>query len=341
MGLTVTIAEVLLGNLPLNSQFAAALVVNTLLYGSGALLIREVACRRHLGWWGVVALALAFGVLVEGLTLQSLFNPQFPGLEWMRSYGRSLGVNWFWMCYVLGLHTIWSITIPLLLTALLFPRQHGRPWLGRVGLGLDVVVFVLINSVLFRFFARASVAPPLALLGAALLVVALVLLALFLAPRLTATIHDRKAPAPWLVGLVAFLASATFSATFLLFPQLTVVPAALPVLLYATGYAGVALLMRRWSTSHLWSRRHLLALASGALVETMLFGFLLVSQGSSADLILHIALCALLLLLLVAMARRRGTAHQREHVEQETSYVAETVQAGWGAAAAREHDPEY
>jgi len=71
-----------------------------------------------------------------------------------------------------------------------------------------------------------------------------------------------------------------------------------------TLYVAVVTLVRRWSTQCLWSAPHLLALASGALIETMLFGFLLVSRGSLADLILHLALCVVLLLGLSWIARR-------------------------------------
>jgi hypothetical protein len=79
--LAPTIAEVLLGNLLFNGTFVWQLVIDTVLYGSGAILVREVARRRHLGWLGIVVLALAYGVVEEGLVLQSLFNPHFPGLE--------------------------------------------------------------------------------------------------------------------------------------------------------------------------------------------------------------------------------------------------------------------
>ena len=48
--LAPTIAEVLLGNVLFNGTFVWQLVIDTLLYGSGAILVREVARRRHLGW---------------------------------------------------------------------------------------------------------------------------------------------------------------------------------------------------------------------------------------------------------------------------------------------------
>ena len=197
--LAPTIAEVLLGNLLFNGTFVWQLVIDTVLYGSGAILVREVARRRHLGWLGIVVLALAYGVVEEGLVLQSLFNPHFPGLESMGSYGRLFGVNWFWAPYVLGLHTVWSITLPILLTELLFPRLQSRPWLGRVGLGIDAAVYVLICLFLWQAFRSYShfSASPIELICTALLVVALVLLALFVVPRLTAAPGSEKAPVPW------------------------------------------------------------------------------------------------------------------------------------------------
>jgi hypothetical protein len=307
--LAPTIAEVLLGNILFDSNFVGALVMNTLLYGSGAILIREVARRRHLGWLGIVVLALAFGVVEEGLVLQSLFNPHFPGLQWMGSYGRVFGVNWFWASYVLGLHTVWSITLPILLTELLFPRLQSRPWLGRVGLGIDAFIYVLVCLVLFRFFTLFThfSASPIELTGTALLVVLLISLALFVVPRLDIAPGGKTTPAPWLVGLMAFLAAMFFSGLFLFFPSIPVVPALLPILLYGALYTTVLLLIRYWSTQSQWNARHRLALASGALIETMIFGFLLVSRGSLSDLIFHAVLCVVILLLLSWIARRLGT----------------------------------
>jgi hypothetical protein len=303
--LAPTIAEVLLGDLLINRDFVWILVINTLLYGSGAILIREVARRRHLGWPGIVVLALAFGVVEEGLVLQSLFNPHFPGLEWMGSYGRVSGVNWFWAPYVLGLHTVWSITLPILLAEYLFPRLQSRPWLGRVGLGVDAVVYILIclgllqRFTLFTHFSAALVA----LICSGLLVVLLISLALFVVPRLTAAPSGRRAPPPWPAGLTAFLAATLFSGMFLLLPHIAAVPLLVSMLLYAAVYAIIIILVWRWSTQRLWSARHHLALATGALIETMLFGFLLVSRGSPADLISHAVLCAVILLLLAWIAR--------------------------------------
>src|SRR5262249_11109786 len=51
------------------------------LYGSGALLIREVARRRGLGWPAILVMGLAYGVLEEGVFIHSWFNPSFDALH--------------------------------------------------------------------------------------------------------------------------------------------------------------------------------------------------------------------------------------------------------------------
>lgn len=67
------VAEVLFGATPL-SRMGALLVVAPL-YGGGAILIRELARRRGTGWGSIFLLGAAYGVIEEGLAIQSIFNP--------------------------------------------------------------------------------------------------------------------------------------------------------------------------------------------------------------------------------------------------------------------------
>jgi hypothetical protein len=69
------VAEFLLGNLPITAL--PALVALAPMYGGGALLIREVVRRRGLAWPSIIVLALAYGVVEEGLVTMSLFNPNY------------------------------------------------------------------------------------------------------------------------------------------------------------------------------------------------------------------------------------------------------------------------
>jgi hypothetical protein len=58
------------------------LVVFIPLYGAPALLIREVARRRGLGWPGIVLLAAAFGVVEAGLVDQSMFSRDYRDIPY-------------------------------------------------------------------------------------------------------------------------------------------------------------------------------------------------------------------------------------------------------------------
>ena len=53
-----------------------------------ALLIREVARRRGLGWPGILLLAAAFGVVQAGLVDQSMFSPRLPRHPVLVGHGR-------------------------------------------------------------------------------------------------------------------------------------------------------------------------------------------------------------------------------------------------------------
>ena len=268
-------------------------VMYVLLYGSGAILVREVARRFHLGWLSIVVLALTYGVVEEGLILQTVFNQHFPGLEVQALYGRAIGVSWFWVSGVLGMHAVWSITLPILLTELLFPTLASRPWLGRVGLGFDAMVYILVGLVMLHFFTVFThfSASPVALIGTALAGVVLVLLALFVVPRQLAVPGGKGVPAPWLVGLIAFLAGALFFGIQLFFPTVPAIPPLLPILLYGVLYAVVVILIGLWSTQQRWNAHHQIALASGALLNYMLYGFQLESRGSLADIVFHGIVC--------------------------------------------------
>jgi hypothetical protein len=69
------VAEFLLGNLSITVP--PALLVLAPMYGGGALLARESVRRAGRGWPSLLLLGLAYGVAEEGLTTQSLFNPDY------------------------------------------------------------------------------------------------------------------------------------------------------------------------------------------------------------------------------------------------------------------------
>ena len=64
------VSEFLLGDLPIT--MLPALIVLAPMYGGGALVIREIVRRSRRGWPTLMVLALAYAVLEEAFTTQTL-----------------------------------------------------------------------------------------------------------------------------------------------------------------------------------------------------------------------------------------------------------------------------
>jgi len=281
------VAEVLFGATPISR--IGALLPDSLLYGGGAVLIRELARRRGSGWGRIALLGAAYGIVEEGLAMQSLFNPNLFNAGALG--GRALGVNGVWGEWTIGYHIVWSIAIPILLAELLFPARRREPWLGRIGVAVAGVLYILgalaIAAIFRLVIAPDFRAPVIALACAALLAVALVTLALGWpaapAPKPAAE-PVRDAPSPWLVGLVAALTAGLWFGLLDLPSSLRESALVLlPMLGELALVAGVAALIRRWSARRDWSDIHRLALACGALLASMLFGFFAVTAGNRVD----------------------------------------------------------
>jgi hypothetical protein len=158
------VGEFLLGDLPITAL--AELVILAPMYGGGTLLIREVSRRAGWGWPSMLALALAYGVLEEGITTLTLFNPVWAGRH-LHAWGDipALGMGGPWTVFVLSLHMLWSTTIPILFVELVTRDRRTTPWLGRVGLVVTSVVFVAGAAVITmgsysQSEFRASIAHP-------------------------------------------------------------------------------------------------------------------------------------------------------------------------------------
>jgi hypothetical protein len=238
------------------------LLLQAALYGSGALLVRELAHRWGKGWSTVILLGAAYGIVEEGLAVKSFFDPSWVDLGPGGDYSRWLGVNWVWSVGLTFYHAVISIGIPILLVTVLFPAERDRPWLSRRGLRwiavLFVAVTVFINLALTPY--RPSLLAHLVCLGA--------ILALGVWARRTPwprpAVESAPLRSPWRLGLTGL--GATFGLFFLLwFLTALKIP---PVVWMALALAYAAFLwsrLGRLSTASGWGQRHSLALASGAL----------------------------------------------------------------------------
>jgi hypothetical protein len=270
------VAEFLLGNLPI--VFLPAIVALAPMYGGGALLIRELVRRRRLGWPNIVILGVAYGVLEEGLTTQSLFNPNYAGQHLLEDgFIPSLGIAVPWTLFVVGIHVFWSICAPIMMMEVFAGPRRTTPWLGRRGLIVTAVLFAvgiavttLINMSQWPYVATAA---QFAVTGVivALLIAAGLLLRMSFRPR-TGT-----APRVWVVLLATLLAGAVFMGMTLID-----LPTWVGVAVFAADVIAYLALVAYWSTGAGWSNAHYWAIASGALLTYAWHSFAESPVGAAA-----------------------------------------------------------
>jgi hypothetical protein len=269
--LSPLVAEYLSGTtLPIYLLFL--IVPFALYYGSGALLIREVTRRTGRGWPTILTLGLAFGVLEEGVLTQSLFNPNYldenlhlldPG------YIKALGIGTLWTVFVLGGHVLWSIGTPVAIVEESTRSRRITPWLGRPGLVVVTVTFLLGCLMEFVVTKAEDAKDPFsaspAQLGVSAAIVVVLVVVAFLLPHGERRPGPGRAPSPWLVFVATMLAGAAWG----LLAGATSLPswqASVAIALACLVVLGV--LVARSSRLDGWGRWHRLAVAAGALATS-------------------------------------------------------------------------
>lgn len=122
------------------------------IYGLSALVIREFALKIQGGPATILILGLAFGVVNEGMAAHSLFNPAWPDLGVLGSYGRWEGVNWLWSAWIVPFHAVWSISFPIFLVGQFWPESRSTRFLSDRWLAcLSVVPIAAAVSTSFVF----------------------------------------------------------------------------------------------------------------------------------------------------------------------------------------------
>jgi len=240
------------------------------LYGSGAILVRELARRRGLGWGSIVLLGAAYGILEEGLVVTSWFNPYWPDLGALSSYGRALDTSWIWALGLTMYHAVVSITIPILLVETIFADRAALPWLGRKGFRRFAAWLTLISLLgligfdFLSFRKQGYLHPPTMYLGALLLAVGLVWLALHPLRRGVPNVSARRAPGLWALRLAGLGMTAAFFFVFWGFPSLINSPQVTFITLALVGLFALWR-VREWSGRSGWGAEQRLALASGVM----------------------------------------------------------------------------
>lgn len=120
------IAELLSGNMPLGVFFNPSLFIFlTTLYGSGALLMRELKVRWNKGIVCLLLLGVVYGVIEEGM----VFSVFFTDAEQL----------------IVVYHAIFSIAIPVLLVEMFAERlsiEKNECWLDNLGFGICATIFI-------------------------------------------------------------------------------------------------------------------------------------------------------------------------------------------------------
>jgi len=261
--LAPAIGELLSSSMPPSEFFnPAGFLLAALLYGNGAILVRELTLRWGKGWPSILILGAAYGIVEEGLACKSFFDPNWADVGILGSYGRWAGVNWVWSVELTIYHAVFSIAIPILLVTLAFPERRAEPWVGPRT--FKVLAGLMAADVVFMHVAITPFRPPWALIALAVLaVLALVWLACRLplpvaGPPGTAAPRARRF---WLAGL---LTTVAFFLVSWVLPNLVAVPV---TLLLLVGLPWVAWRSLRALTSgwRAWPAPQQLALAAGAL----------------------------------------------------------------------------
>lgn len=266
------IAEYLLGSLPVS--MLPILPVMVLMYGSGAVLIREIVRQTGKGWPSLILLATAYGFVEEGLVTQSLFNPNYLHLR-LLDFGfiPAIGTSLVWSIYVLALHMFWSISTPIGLTESLFPKRGSTPWLGKVGLGI-MAVFYIIGSIMvagFTYKMAPFMAQPAQLIAVAVIVAALVIAA-FAWPKAQPAREGRNAPHPVILFLMSFVPGSLFvGSEFFGRHVLHLEPAAAVAILILCQLVALAAMII-WTRGRRWTNAQRYAVMLGAFAVYVWLG---------------------------------------------------------------------
>jgi len=253
------VAEFLLGNLPI--KLLPALIVLAPLYGSGALLIREWVRRTGRGWPSILLLGMAYAILEEAYTTQSLFNPDYLKLHLgllTPAYIPLLGIGGWWTLWMFNVHAVWSIATPIALIESCVPDRSRTPWLGHIGMVVTALVFVIGATAagVMQYKQDPFLASTKQFAGSAM-VILLLIAAAFLIPTGLRNNPVGITPSPWTAGAVALL----FGSAALFVPQAWGWGAAAELF----GLDLVMLLaVLAWSRRAGWGLQHQLALGAGA-----------------------------------------------------------------------------
>jgi len=299
------IAELLSGSAPPVEFFnPAGFLILTSLYGSGAIVVRELVIRWDKGWTSLLILGAAYAILEEGLMVKSIFDPAWMDLGALATFGRWAGVNWVWAVMLTIYHATFSIAIPILLVELMFSSRREFPWVGRKAFRLLVLLISVVAVIGFAWLTPYR--PPIPqYLGAVAATIALGYGAWKLPHQPKPRDWTRGPVGPRRLALFAFAATLCFFMLLYAGPFLTPFPIVMIVAAFCL-VALVGMLLTDFGSRGLAESQEF-ALAAGALGFLILLAPLQEFDKTRTDNAVGMSLVGLsFLVFLVLLGRRIG-----------------------------------
>ncbi len=298
------VAEFLLGDFP--ATWLPLLIILAPMYGGGAILIRELTRRSGRGWPTIFLLGVAYAIVEEAFTTQSLFNPHYLGLHLLaHAWIPALGISAWWTLFMFNVHPFWSIGVSIALTEGLFPSPAGpdqssapAPWLGNVGLSIAALLFTAgaAFNTWYQFHHDPFRATHAQFLVAALLVVIFVAAAFLIPPlasgRNSIPTRALPVPSPWIIGAVTFLLGAAVFLAPVQLDWLAVAWIAAVDLVFLVG-------LHLFSQCSTWTPLHTLSVGAGG---ALLYGVHAFMQGPVVPCPKWVVLPSHILFLVLALA---------------------------------------
>lgn len=261
--LAPAVAELLSGSAPPSEFFnPVGLLLLASLYGSGALVVRELKVGWNKGYVSMFVLGAAYGIVEEGLMVKSFFYPGWMDLGILGVYGRWRGVNWVWAEWLTIYHAIFSVAIPITLVELAYVERRNERWVGNKKL---VGLVVLLGAVtLFGYFFLTDYRPPSPQYCFFACMVAFLTLLAWKIPCSAGGNGNLQVLKPRKLVIIGFLAALTFFLFFGAGPNLVSQPLILMFLGIVLLFAIFGLLKRYdWNEGTLY---HKFTLVAGAVV---------------------------------------------------------------------------
>lgn len=308
------VAEVLSGSTRIS--YIEVLVPEMMVWGCGALLIREAVRRWGAGWVSMLLLGLALSITEEFIIQQTSLAP-LAGTAATAVYGRYWGVNWLYFLFMLVYESVWVVLVPVQVTELVFPEWRCVPWLGWKSIAASVVVFLVGSYIAWYswvkiarpvvFHMPAYTPPAVTLLSGLAGIVVLGLLAHAKIPERWISRHGGGATPPvWSVVLATLLLSLPWYILLVLVFDPAQRPAIsfwVPMVVGVAWSLTALMIVARWSSSPKWGRRHQWALTFGATLACMGGGFLGSNTWLRLDIIGKCVLNGLAILVFLGLFR--------------------------------------